>query len=51
LWGDVYLVIVLRSRASEGRSSFRLPFDADGIGKDLHDRHIFRGSPWRVHAA
>ena len=29
---DVYPVIVLRSPAGEGRSSFHLPFDPDDLG-------------------
>jgi outer membrane protein assembly factor BamD (BamD/ComL family) len=35
--GDVYPVIVLRSPAGEGRSSFKLPFDPDEIGDILFD--------------
>ena len=34
---DTYPVIVLRSPAGEGRSSFRLPFDPDGLGDILVD--------------
>jgi hypothetical protein len=37
LRGDIYPVIVLRSPAGEGRSSFRLPFDPDEIGDMLFD--------------
>jgi outer membrane protein assembly factor BamD (BamD/ComL family) len=35
--GEAYPVIVLRSPAGEGRSSFRLPFDPDEIGDILFD--------------
>ena len=35
--GEVYPVIVLRSPAGEGRSSFKLPFDPDEIGDILFD--------------
>jgi outer membrane protein assembly factor BamD (BamD/ComL family) len=34
---DIYPVIVLRSPAGEGRSSFRLPFDPDDLGDLLVD--------------
>jgi Tol biopolymer transport system component/outer membrane protein assembly factor BamD (BamD/ComL family) len=35
--GDVYPVIVLRSPAGEGRSSFQLPFEPDEVGNILLD--------------
>jgi outer membrane protein assembly factor BamD (BamD/ComL family) len=35
--GEVYPVIVLRSPAGEGRSSFRLPFEPDEIGDILFE--------------
>jgi hypothetical protein len=37
LRGDAYPVIVLQSPAGEGRSEFRLPYDADQIGKVLSE--------------
>ncbi|HSR32677.1 MAG TPA: CHAT domain-containing protein, partial [Anaerolineae bacterium] len=35
--GDIYPVIVLQSPAGEGRSEFRLPYDANQIGEVLAD--------------